>query len=360
MFNSSLFEEISLHANIVFFLYNHRENSLTYVTPNIENLLSMKFERFPEDYKPILEMIKKEDRSYVFDMLSQFQTEAFHDTVEFSMVLPDQTYKYVACTVSSLNNQDGKIEWIGGFVEDVTARKKFESSLYDYSSKKNSLLEILEHDLGAHLTLLKNIASLFTDKNVQTSVDKLSSYARSIQELSKASMDMISDLVRNEFIDSSNVPIRKTRVDVVARIKSILFIFKSSETLTGKNFIFHCDEEEIHAELDDVKFMQVINNLLYNALKFTKDGGKILVSISEKKETFILSVQDDGIGIPKEFHSIIFDKHTGAGRTGLKGEKTNGLGLSIAKSVVELHHGTIWFESTEGKGTSFYLELPKK
>jgi two-component system sensor histidine kinase VicK len=71
-------------------------------------------------------------------------------------------------------------------------------------------------------------------------------------------------------------------------------------------------------------------------------------------------VRDNGIGIPEELQPFLINKYTRAGRTGLNGEKTTGLGLSIIKSLIDMHNGKIWLESKENKGTAFYIELPKQ
>ncbi len=104
----------------------------------------------------------------------------------------------------------------------------------------------------------------------------------------------------------------------------------------------------------------VINNLLSNSLKFTPYDGKIEVSITEPNEKEILiKVKDDGIGIPSDLQPFLFDKFTKARRKGIHGEPTTGLGMSIIKTIVEWHNGRIWFESSEGIGTTFYIEIPK-
>lgn len=105
--------------------------------------------------------------------------------------------------------------------------------------------------------------------------------------------------------------------------------------------------------------MQVITNLLSNALKFTPDSGNIRISVEDKNDNILIKVQDNGIGIPAHLQPFLFDKFTKAGRQGIHGEPSVGLGMSIIKTIVEWHNGQIWFESTEGIGTTFYIEISK-
>ena len=109
--------------------------------------------------------------------------------------------------------------------------------------------------------------------------------------------------------------------------------------------------------IDETKFIQAINNLISNSIKFTPDGGTITLNLSVEENKLRIEVADTGIGIPEKFHEKLFDKFNLAGRTGLKGENSVGLGMSIIKTIVEWHEGKIWFKSEENKGTSFFIEL---
>ena len=135
--------------------------------------------------------------------------------------------------------------------------------------------------------------------------------------------------------------------------------YQTTQQLTGKTFHFLPGSDKLYLELDDFKFMQVSNNLISNAIKFTPDGGEITVALEEKEDRVLIRVADTGIGIPEKFHATLFDKFTRARRTGIKGEPSVGLGMSIIKTIVEWHQGKIWFESRENKGTTFFIEVPK-
>ena len=113
------------------------------------------------------------------------------------------------------------------------------------------------------------------------------------------------------------------------------------------------------AEVDSMKFMQIINNLVSNAIKFTHDNGIIKVHLEKLEKSVLLSVYDNGIGIPKSIQPILFDKYTNAGRKGIDGEQSIGLGLWIVKSVTQAHGGRVWFETKERKGTKFFVEIPR-
>ena len=110
--------------------------------------------------------------------------------------------------------------------------------------------------------------------------------------------------------------------------------------------------------IDVEKFRRVIRNLITNAIKFSPEYSKIKVSAEIREGHLLVKVKDKGIGIPDQLKDKIFDPFTTAKRFGTSGEKPIGLGLSIAKQIVEAHGGEIWFKSNEGGGTSFYIEIP--
>lgn len=105
--------------------------------------------------------------------------------------------------------------------------------------------------------------------------------------------------------------------------------------------------------------MLIIENLLTNAYKFTNDDGRIEVSVEERQGTILIKVADNGIGIPEKLQLLIFDKFTKARRRGTQGEQTVGLGMHLIRTMVEQLEGRIWFESQEGVGSTFFVELPK-
>ncbi|RZL10649.1 MAG: ATP-binding protein [Hymenobacter sp.] len=104
--------------------------------------------------------------------------------------------------------------------------------------------------------------------------------------------------------------------------------------------------------------MQVLNNLLGNCLKFTPDGGVVSVRVTQQPTQILLTVADTGIGIPAALLPRLFERFTPARRVGLRGEKSTGLGMSVIKTIVALHHGRIWVESEENRGTTFFIQLP--
>ena len=181
----------------------------------------------------------------------------------------------------------------------------------------------------------------------------------SIERVSKKAIRLIQDFIQQEFLGSARVNLQKTRCDLVKIFETLIEEYQESENKLGQTFRFHINQANIYAELDESKFMQAINNLISNAIKFTPDGGEISIGLEGKEDKVLITVADTGIGIPKKFQAGLFDKFNDARRPGLKGEPSAGLGMSIIKTIVEWHQGKIWLDSEENKGTTFFIEIPK-
>jgi two-component system sensor histidine kinase VicK len=131
--------------------------------------------------------------------------------------------------------------------------------------------------------------------------------------------------------------------------------------MTNNNISFHL--EIINGPLpiiivDRVKIRRVINNLLNNAIKYTPRGGSVRVIVKKEDHQLVCSFTDTGVGIPVDEQEQLFQRFFRGSNVSKIQPDGTGLGLYIAKALVEAHHGKIWFESEEGKGTTFYFSLP--
>ena len=241
------------------------------------------------------------------------------------------------------------------YATDFTAERNNLHTIKKYANKKNSTLNILSHDLRGPLGMANTATQILKRKIVDP---RLSELTEKVSSIISRSIDMINNLVGREFSETTDVELVKERINIAAKLKDYMDEAKRSESITKRTFSFTCSEDSIFIELDESKFMQVINNLMTNALKFTEDNGFISLRVERQHNSVLFTFSDNGIGIPKQFHPTLFAKFTDARRKGLHGESTMGLGLSIVKTIVEWHNGRIWFESEEGEGTTFFIEIP--
>ena len=246
---------------------------------------------------------------------------------------------------------------VTGYLEDISAAKAHSNKLNEYSNKKNAVLGILAHELAGPLGTIQVFSQYLSTAAKRYDDSKIQALISRIEKISRHSTTMIQEFLKAEFIESAGVEMVKQRTDIADSLRSLMKEYQESESRLNINFEFISSSVEIFACVDEPKFVQAINNLITNAIKFTPDGGTISLSIEKQNTGILIIVKDTGIGIPQQHQPTLFDKFSSARRTGLKGQPSVGLGMSIIKTIIEWHDGKIWFESSAGTGTAFYIEL---
>ena len=174
---------------------------------------------------------------------------------------------------------------------------------------------------------------------------------------SKGCFDLIEELLHTEMDQETKLEKKEISLDEILMQSINLLSFKAKEK--GQHVVL-TNKHHLMLFVDDVKIIRVLNNLIINAIKFSHEGSTIQIKTFTAASNIIITVADNGIGIPETMASRLFDPFTPAKRKGTNGEHTFGLGLYITKQIVEAHNGNIWFKSEPGRGTTFYVELPVK
>jgi two-component system sensor histidine kinase VicK len=353
---SSLLLTFAEHEQRICFALKLSDKQFIYLNPAFEKFFQIKAtEAMPE---ALIAMVHPEDKKFLASLYEKLKPGEFQDNVEFRMILPGNKEHHLRL-ITYLKGDKESDGILTGYLEDVTLFKAHEKKLDDLSNKKNAILNILSHDLAGPLGAIQNYTYLLSKKTAGFSDEQVAKMISGIEQIAKRSTTMIQQFIKNEFVESIGVDLFKTRVNLVEKIGFFFTDYFGAQDIVDKNFEFTSSSPIMFAEIDEPKFMQVINNLISNALKFTPEGGTISLNLEEKEQTILISVSDTGIGIPKEYQPVLFDKFSKARRPGLRGEPTIGLGMSIIKTIVEWHQGKIWFESEEQKGTTFYIEIAK-
>jgi two-component system sensor histidine kinase VicK len=151
--------------------------------------------------------------------------------------------------------------------------------------------------------------------------------------------------------------VKKTRFDIVDKVEIATKVFR--EMNRNKKFVIKSGLEDRNISSDSVKFLQIVHNIISNAVKYTADDGTINISILQEANWFVVTISDNGTGIPPALRSHIF-KEKVLGTPGLNGEKSNGVGLYLVHQLVQLLGGSITFTSEENVGSTFALRFPKE
>jgi len=212
---------------------------------------------------------------------------------------------------------------------------------------------MVAHDLRNPLAAVESTAMLME-------MDEIDDDTRENLNIIKASCvkarGIITDLLEAARNDDLNV-IEKTTIDLNQFVRKIIDSWKiHNETMNV--FVFTSTYIPLNVEINKEKFHRVMDNLISNAMKFSKEHGKIEISLDKANGYAIIAIRDHGMGIPKEMIPQLFDRFSKAGRPGLRGEQSTGLGLNIVKQIVERHKGKIEVESVENEGTTFRVSIP--
>ncbi|WP_439881981.1 PAS domain-containing sensor histidine kinase [Pontibacter sp. MBLB2868] len=356
---SEIFKEYINDSNKVAFTFEVDTRTIDFLSNGFEHVWKLPKERLLNNPASILDTIHSEDKDYLVKEYSDVLAGKEGDNIEFRIVQEDGSVKWLLSHVRLFIDKQGKRS-LTGVVDDITTLKDNISILQKFAAKKNAILEVLSHDLAGPLANIKNLSGQLTKHLHDYKSEDIANILQIIYESSARSVRLIRDFVDQEFMESTNPGLIKIRMNLVEKLKEIVEEYMEAERIIGKTFKFLTSSDHIYVYIDQGKFMQVVNNLISNAIKFTPDGGTITIKLTEHKDSVTLVIKDNGIGIPVEHHDALFDKFTKARREGLKGEPTIGLGMSIIKTIVEWHGGEISFESKVNQGTTFYIELPKK
>ena len=170
---------------------------------------------------------------------------------------------------------------------------------------------------------------------------------------------LINDLLDISAIESGHLSLERQPVDITAPITRIVELNRVLASPKNMPIAISCPEQLPHVFADVSRIGQVINNLLSNAMKYAQPGTDIAVHLRQENKELIISVADQGPGIPEKDQHKLFQAF---GKTSVrpvsKEERSTGLGLLIVKKIVEAHEGRIWFITEPGKGTEFFFSLP--
>lgn len=342
--------ELSPDAVII---YSLTDKKIVYSNPSSMQQLRLDPDASPQDIQTFLAAIAPEDRAYARNAYSDLLEHSVISEAEIRLTTSGDKHRHFCCNAYVVGNESAIVV----SARDITKPRKHEDYLVEFGARKDTVLDTLTHHISGALNLMKNL-SHEAAKAVGTGNDKqISSYLSLLNENNSRCLEIIDDLMNNEHERSPGIFVKKSRSDI---IEIVSFIYQQfQQTYQKRKFLFHRSNDSLYISADEVKFLQVVNNLISNAIKFSLPEATIEISVDDDIGEAVISVRDHGIGIPESLWPFLFQRHTGTERTGLNGEKPSGLGLWICKNLVELMGGRIWFESKEGEGSVFYFSVPK-
>ena len=294
----------------------------------------------------ILELLKIEDEYELRDLITQ--------SPEMMIYSQNVNGEYISLRVrfALIRRESGFISGLVAVLHDTTEQEKEER-------ERRLFVSNVSHELRTPLTSVKSYLE---------ALDEGALYEPVAPDFIKVSLDetnrmmrMVTDLLHLSRIDNATSHLDVELINFTAFITFILNRFdkmRAQDQEKKYELVRDYPITSVWIEIDTDKMTQVIDNILNNAIKYSPDGGKITVSMKTTDDQMILSISDQGLGIPKEDLPKIFDRFYRVDKARSRAQGGTGLGLAIAKEIIKQHNGFIWAKSEYGKGSTFTIVLP--
>lgn len=296
----------------------------------------------------------------ITDLLGQDTPYTYRELVSKTPIVTlnrrDETGEFITLRLRfALNRREsGFISGLVVVLHDTTEQEKEER-------ERRLFVSNVSHELRTPLTSVKSYLEALDEGALKE--DIAPSFIKVSLDETNRMIRMISDLLNLSRIDNQVTALAVEMTNFTAFMTSILNRFdlvRNQNTVSGKSYEIIRDYPitSVWLEIDNDKMTQVIENILNNAIKYSPDGGKIRVKMKTTDSQLIISISDQGLGIPKKDLPLIFDRFYRVDKARSRAQGGTGLGLAIAKEIVKQHNGFIWAKSDYGKGSTFTIVLP--
>jgi PAS domain S-box len=269
---------------------------------------------------------------------------------------------FVTTLFQPIVGKSGDVEELIGVSFDITSEVKANNQMQKTLKMQEEFVANISHELKTPLNVIYSTIQLFNiyfkNGSLEEKKDTVLKYISTITQNCHRLSKLINNIVDISKIEAGFYELNLSNNNIVEIVEDIVMSVTDYTTSKGLHIIFDTDEEEKIIACDPEKIERIILNLLSNAIKFTEKGGKICVNIRDRDKFVEISVCDNGIGIDNNYLNLIFDRFKQVDKSLSRNAEGTGIGLSLVKSIVELHGGTIYVESKFGKGSKFTVMLP--
>lgn len=297
---------------------------------------------------PLLSILPLDEKVTFRELLETQQERLIH-------IEEDGEDSIVQCEFSVIQRESGFISGLVCVLTDVTEQQKIDRERRNFVSN-------VSHELRTPLTSIKSYTEALVD-GAWENKEIAPGFLKVIETETDRMMRMITDLLNLSRMDQNRLALEKEFINMNELVLHIVNRFEmvlQSEPYRDKNYRILTDitQRDLWVELDQDKITQVLDNIINNAIKYSPDGGRIIIRLMETHTDIIVSVSDEGLGISRKDIPHLFDRFYRVDKARSRAMGGSGLGLAIAQEVVQLHGGKIWVNSIENKGSTFFVSLP--
>jgi signal transduction histidine kinase len=235
--------------------------------------------------------------------------------------------------------------------------KQSESDRTSLEKSRQEWLAGITHDLKTPLTYIQGYASMISSQEYKWTNGEVIDFGRKIEEKSKHIKDLIDDLNLSFQSKDGKITVHKTETEVIAFIRKCVLDIANSQQFSAYEFSFETNINILPMAIDTALIQRALQNVLINGIVHNPPETEIAVSIQKQQDMLLIKIADNGNGMDDETKRNLFETYY-RGTSTERPKEGSGLGMSIAKKFIELHHGSICAESTIGQGSSIFIELP--
>lgn len=299
--------------------------------------------------KSILDVLKIRRQFSIRHLVDEDQDQVILDDLNDDLIL--------SAYFSPIKRESGFVSGLVCVLHDVTSQQKEER-------ERKGFVSNVSHELRTPLTSVKSYVEALSDGAINDP-ELAPRFLGVVSDETERMIRMINDLLSLSRMDSGTAKLNLEYVNINELFNYILnrfdMIIKNEAADPSQKkytIVRYFTKKDLWVEIDTDKFTQVVDNIMNNAVKYSPDGGVITARLLETHNHVILSISDQGLGIPRKDLGHIFDRFFRVDKARSRKQGGTGLGLAISKEVVNLLGGQIWVDSVEGKGSTFYISLP--
>jgi len=313
--------------------------------------------------KTLAEHVSPDERESFLKIDSQVLADGKENINEETLTVRGAETMIISTRKSRYVDASGK-RFLVGVVRDITASKKAEQALKqsemqltELNATKDKLFSIMGHDLRAPLNNILGLSELLIEPLRKSDTEKSAEYLEIIKVSVKNTLALLDNLLNWAKSQTGEINYKPEKIDLSTTIRQVIEL--SDPIARTKNIsLSQIASEGIEIYTDERMLKTILRNLISNAIKFTKSGGIIIVSVVLEKNQVQFSVSDNGLGISDEVSKKLFEVSANRSSLGTANEKGSGLGLALCKEFVTKLGGEIWLARKKGNGSDFRFTLP--
>ena len=326
------------------------------------------FDVSPDNFEPSLDsmfnLVHQNDRTLLEESLKKQFAGEMEKGIEFRIKTRDGSMRYLSLTGAPTFNEEGIVNGAIGAVQDVTERKEAETRLQKYmedlkevSATKDKFVSIISHDLKNPFHSINSALKLIMNEGEDISEEEKKTFLQGILNTSNRAYSLLENLLIWSRNQMGQIEFTPEKIQLFEISLETIGLLKNSSALKNITLTNHIGNE-IFVKADRNMLETVLRNLLTNAIKFTRENGKVDIIAKSDSQFVEVSVLDNGIGIEAENIEKLFKIDKPFYTQGTKSESGTGLGLILCKDFIERNGGRIHVESEFGKGSRFSFTLP--